>query len=476
MRVVAVVVLLLLQWPCNSSHQPPRPRTLTAVPPSPPASARSGSSWGSRLWGVEYFASLDSVGPPFGPCVRNTSANSDPETCSRPQHADCCFPGQIKQVSEGFGIARVAVEWDAIESTTKGIYGNWTKWDQTFAALRAASPPVRWYGMLGLSNWAAGSPLYARHSPEAAEAFVRWALAAMRRYDSPGAIWELWNEPNTPDCAHGCVGDGYPVALYSALATRLGAAVRAAPDLAHVRLVGPASAGIDIAYLEAFLRTGILASFDAVSVHPYRVGPPETVLPEFGALRNLIDAYTPLDRLDAEGRSPIAILSGEWGYPASTNQSAPHAGLSLSLQAKYLVTSLPLRAPLFLRARLFLSDDAPLSSGQDVAEQRPGAGPGQHLVSVRGSSGMDGAGDARSRGLRLQQCQRGAHPEARLHRGLDAAAGAWRSALSRPAARTLAVRPTERRLASRPAGVRGAVWSSRWQEVVGGVVDRRGAG
>ena len=33
----------------------------------------------------------------------------------------------------------------------KGVYSNWTRYDQTVAAMRHAG--VRFYGMLGLSNW-----------------------------------------------------------------------------------------------------------------------------------------------------------------------------------------------------------------------------------------------------------------------------------------------------------------------------------
>jgi hypothetical protein len=104
----------------------------------------------------------------------------------------------------------------------------------------------------------------------------------MRRYNTPDAVWELWNEPNT-------VATGYPVADYIRLAGKLGAAVRAAADLAHVTLVGPATAGIDLEWLEQFLSSGALTTFDAVSVHPYRVGPAETVLAEFAKLRQLVD-------------------------------------------------------------------------------------------------------------------------------------------------------------------------------------------
>eukprot|EP01050_Picozoa_sp_SAG11_P035717 SAG11_NODE_13234_length_664_cov_0.877876_1_plen_63_part_10 len=58
------------------------------------------------------------------------------------------------------------------------------------------------------------------------------------------------------------------MADYCVLANKLGAAVRTVPDLAHVTLVGPATAGVDLGYLESFLASGTLQYFDAVSVHP----------------------------------------------------------------------------------------------------------------------------------------------------------------------------------------------------------------
>ena len=150
-----------------------------------------------RAWGVEYFTAVN----------RTTSctvpAGQDPEICSLPQHENCCFPGEIKQVARAFRVSRVAVEWDVIEGGVcgktppagrKGVYGNWTQWDQTFAMFRNES--IRQYGLLGLCAWP-GNKLYddgkPPHSVEATDAFVRWALTVMRRYNTPDAIWELWN-------------------------------------------------------------------------------------------------------------------------------------------------------------------------------------------------------------------------------------------------------------------------------------------
>lgn len=57
--------------------------------------------------------------------------------------------------------------------------------------------------------------------------------------------------------------------------------------------VGPATAGIDFNYLNQTFQDGILTGFDAVSVHPYRDGAPESVLDDYTTLRGLIEKYAP---------------------------------------------------------------------------------------------------------------------------------------------------------------------------------------
>lgn len=83
--------------------------------------------------------------------------------------------------------------------------------------------------------------------------------------------------------------------------------------------------------------------FDAVSVHPYRGGPPESVLVDYANLTALIGAHAPSDR------GAVPILSGEWGYStcvspcweAAALRGAAVAGalggVSEATQADYLV-------------------------------------------------------------------------------------------------------------------------------------------
>ena len=50
------------------------------------------------------------------------------------------------------------------------------------------------------------------------------------------------------------------------------------PELEDETLVAPASAGIPSDFLEACFASGMLASIDAISIHPYRRTYPETVI------------------------------------------------------------------------------------------------------------------------------------------------------------------------------------------------------
>jgi hypothetical protein len=63
-------------------------------------------------------------------------------------------------------------------------------------------------------------------------------------------------------------------------------------------------------FLERCFQAGLLADWDAVSVHPYRHnGAPATATDEFRRLRALIAKYAP------SGKT-IPIISSEWGYSA----------------------------------------------------------------------------------------------------------------------------------------------------------------
>jgi hypothetical protein len=63
--------------------------------------------------------------------------------------------------------------------------------------------------------------------------------------------------------------------------------------------------GFDMPFFAKVFEQGLLNVWDAVSVHPYRPGGPETVVDDYAKLRTLMKKYTSKD---------IPILCGEWGW------------------------------------------------------------------------------------------------------------------------------------------------------------------
>ena len=154
-----------------------------------------------------------------------------------------------------------------------------------------------------------GNSLYtdgkAVRTAEAREAFARWAAAAATHFAGRGIVWEIFNEPNIP-----MFWPPKPVTdEYVALATAVNEAIqKAAPN---ERVIAPAAANVDLPFLEACFRGGALARWNAVSVHPYRHTSPESVAPEYAALRSVIQKFTD------PGREVVPVISGEWGYSSA---------------------------------------------------------------------------------------------------------------------------------------------------------------
>ena len=147
----------------------------------------------------------------------------------------------------------------------------------------------------------------------------------MRHFAGRGIVWEMWNEPN-----HGMFWKPVPkVADYIALAQAVGETVRAVAP--KEILVGPTTSEIDLPFLEACFKGGCLSLWDAVSVHPYRQSPPESVAEEYRTLRGLIRRH--LIRIGGDTRPDPPILSGEWGY---TSAKLKHGGFTEEQQASYL--------------------------------------------------------------------------------------------------------------------------------------------
>ncbi len=230
-------------------------------------------------------------------------------------------PGEAAMLAKAFKIARMDFDWASIERTP-GVY-DFTAYDRLLATMEAHG--VRPYWILDYGN-----PLYppANSSSTPAKscdtaaciaAYGALAAAAAAHFHGHGIIWETVNEPN------GMGGDN---------ATDLAALALAASPAFLPRgetFVGPTTAGMDWAYLERAFAAGILAAYSNVSVHPYRAGPPESVLQDWAQLAALTANYTP-----PGGQQPLTAIDGEWGYTSATPPCVYGNKVSQLGQAKYV--------------------------------------------------------------------------------------------------------------------------------------------
>ena len=243
-------------------------------------------------------------------------------------------PGEIKMLSEGgFRWVRIDLPWDATE-TEPGRY-DFSSYDRLMSALAP-------YGVRALFILDYGNRLYDNKAPPRTEttrrAFVRWAVAAAKRFAGRGAIWEVYNEPN-----QSTFWPPRPNAQeYVALAMAVGRAFREA--VPGEKLIGPATSEIDFDFLESCFKAGLLEYWSAVSIHPYRRNDPETAALDYCRLREMIKTYAPIGTGSGPGQDPepgrggsgvaatkeIPIISSEWGY------SSVWPGMSAEKQGQLL--------------------------------------------------------------------------------------------------------------------------------------------
>ena len=204
-------------------------------------------------------------------------------------------PGEMEMLADtGMRWIRMDFLWSDTERQ-RGQY-DFSAYDRLMTSLAAHKIRALWILNSGNRLYDQGRFPY---TDEGREAFARWAVAGVRHFRGKGVLWEMWNEPNDYS------KDNPKVDVYAKLALAVGEAIRqAAPEESYV---GPATTLIDLAFLEACFKAGLLRYWAAVTVHPYRFKDPETVASEYENLRALIARYAPQQRT-------IPILSGEWGW------------------------------------------------------------------------------------------------------------------------------------------------------------------
>ena len=219
----------------------------------------------------------------------------------------------------GFTLIRTDFFWSDVE-TKRHIY-DWARYDALMAALKSRN--LRPQFVIGFNNpdvyggrWMDGITMSFEIN-----AYAAFAAAAVDRYRDINPIWEIYNEPNRDNFWEPRANPAEYMTLaktaISAIRAKNPDAVIIAPALGHK--VGEET--LDLTFLEACLKDGLLPLIDAVSIHPYV--DPETVGDMYAEVQALLDTY-------AIDTRKVAILATEWGF--ATNKF-----VSDDLQADVLV-------------------------------------------------------------------------------------------------------------------------------------------
>jgi hypothetical protein len=197
----------------------------------------------------------------------------------------------------GFRFVRMDLLWADVERN--GRY-RFFAYDALLRSLE-----VRGMGALWILDY--GHPDHGGGAPRAAQdvaAFGRFAEAVADHFKGRDVRYEIWNEPNTdtfwkpsPNASE-----------YGALLREAVAAIRRADPAAKVASGGMAR--FDLPFLSRAVTPAVAANLSAIGIHPYRTGPPETVVADLALAREWAAG--------ALGRS-IEIWDTEWGYSSTDN-------------------------------------------------------------------------------------------------------------------------------------------------------------
>lgn len=235
----------------------------------------------------------------------------------------------------GIRVARVDLFWSEVERKP-GVY-NWDFYDDMVKKLVERN--IRPLFVLGFPN-KIYSPSVSRtingkevpftqapQTPEAIEAYARWAAEAVGRYNKHNPIWEIWNEPETPQFWPP-KGD---VEAYIRMANPVVDAIRKKQPTAII--IAPSMSAVPNWHYHSEFMPAVLGSelgrkIDAISIHPYRNAAPETVLENMDLLNGYIREALP-DRVGS-----LHYFFSEWGY------STAKGARTEEMQAAYLVRQL----------------------------------------------------------------------------------------------------------------------------------------
>jgi len=176
-----------------------------------------------------------------------------------------------------------------------------------------ATEPVDLYGR---------GPAPPTASTEAMEAWLNFVEALVTRYMDQIKYWEIWNEPNH----NGFWRPEADAEAYSTLLRETAILIKRIDPEAQV--IGGATAGIDIEFIETFLQAGAAEYIDIITFHNYR-----EVVEE--RLYNITDLWDVVNRYNSD----IELWQGETGYPShsSTTGARLQSPWGVNIQAKWLL-------------------------------------------------------------------------------------------------------------------------------------------
>ncbi|WP_323122711.1 cellulase family glycosylhydrolase [Burkholderia alba] len=256
-------------------------------------------------------------------------------------------PGLLDAVRDaGFSFVRTDLFWEAVETP-----GGWdfSKYDALVANLAE-----RGLGALFILGYQhpRHSPKQPPTTPAQLAAFRAYAYQSALRYRHDAVRFEVWNEQNHPTYWLAAPSAaGYRNLLKTAVQ-----AVRQANPAAQVATGGVQQ--IDRSFIRAVgdIGAGAQSAPDAVSVHPYRQGNPETALDDYRVLRRDLSAY----------RRVPEIWATEWSYPSVgyayvADLADGHAPRARARQANYAARRLLVDwiAQIGLSAYYDIRDDGP---------------------------------------------------------------------------------------------------------------------
>ena len=191
--------------------------------------------------------------------VAYTSAVGTGESWGTNIHWTSPQPGEAAYLRKAYAVARMDLTWAAVERSGSCKTYDWSAYDTLVAS--ATSVGLRLYLIIDYFKNDCYDGGTVCKSATCLDAYAAFGGAAMQRYAGHGFVFEIMNEPN----GMGLINSTQEAII--SLAVRAAAGPAAATEI----LVGPATSGIDMAYIEGTFKAGILSALDGVSVHPYVV-------------------------------------------------------------------------------------------------------------------------------------------------------------------------------------------------------------